>query len=138
MKSRRMRWAGHVACMGKRKGVYRVLVEKPDGQRHLGRPRHSWEDNIKLDIQEVGLGGGAIDWIDLAQDRDRKGVLANAEINLAHKFVFMCTQGKNMCVCHLQLWPCKYNKIFIRTLWLIVGHMLVYHVLLKMTHKITS
>jgi len=56
IKSRRMRWVWHVACMGDRIGVYRVLVWKPEGKSPLGRPRHIWEDNIKLDIQEVGCG----------------------------------------------------------------------------------
>jgi len=51
-----MRWAGHVARMGDRRGVYRVLVRKPEGKRTLGRPRRSWDDNIKIDIQEVGCG----------------------------------------------------------------------------------
>jgi len=57
MKSRRGRWAGHVACMGERIGAYRVLVEKPEGKRQLARPRRRWEYNIKMDIQEVGWGG---------------------------------------------------------------------------------
>ena len=61
-----MRQAGHVARMGERRGVYRVLVGKPEGMRPLGRPRRRWEDNIKMDLQEVGCGG--IDWIDLARD----------------------------------------------------------------------
>jgi len=56
IKSRRMRWAGHVARMGKGRGVYRVLVGKPEGKRPLGRPRRRWEDNIKMDHQEVGCG----------------------------------------------------------------------------------
>ena len=64
MKSRRMRWVGHVARMGDRRGVYRVLVGKPEGKRPLGRPRRRWEDNIKMDLQEVGSGG--LDWIELA------------------------------------------------------------------------
>ena len=68
-KSRRLRWAGHVARMGERKGVYRVLVGKPEGKRPLGRPRRKWEDNIKMDLQEVGCRG--MDWIELIQDRDR-------------------------------------------------------------------
>ena len=69
VKSRRMRWAGHVARMEEDRGVHRVLVEKPEGRRSLGRPRRRWEDNIKMDIQEVGGGRG--DWMELAQDRDR-------------------------------------------------------------------
>jgi hypothetical protein len=69
IKSIRMRWAGNLARMGERRGVYRVLVWKPEGKRPLGRPRHRWEDNIKMDYQEVGCGG--VDWIELAQDRDR-------------------------------------------------------------------
>ena len=60
-----MRWAGHVACMGERRGAYRILVDIPEGRRPLGRPRRRWEDNIKMDLQEVGVGAG-MDWIDLA------------------------------------------------------------------------
>ena len=80
IKSRRMRWAGHVACMEERRGVYRVLERKPEGKRPLGRPRHRWEDNNKIDLQEVG--GGGMDWIELAQDRDRWRALVNAVMNL--------------------------------------------------------
>jgi hypothetical protein len=69
LKSRRMRWAGHVAHMGEGRGVHRVLMGKPEGTRLLGRPRRRWEDNIKMDLQEVGCGG--MDWIELAEDRDR-------------------------------------------------------------------
>jgi hypothetical protein len=69
VKSRRLRWAGHVARMGKDRSVYRVLVGKPEGKRPLGRPRRRWEDNIKMDLQEIGVGCG--DWMELAQDRDR-------------------------------------------------------------------
>jgi hypothetical protein len=69
VKSRRMRWAGHVARMGEDRGVHRVLVGKPEGKRRLGRPRRRWEDNIKMDLQVVG--GGRVDWMELAQDRDR-------------------------------------------------------------------
>jgi len=75
-KSRRMGWAGHVARMGDGIGVYRVLVGKPEGSRPLGRPRRRWEDNIKTYIQEVGCGG--MDWIEVAQDRDRWRALVNA------------------------------------------------------------
>ena len=64
VKSRRMRWAGHVARMGEGRGVHRVLIGKPEGKRPLGRPRRRWEDNIKMDLQEVG--GGCADWVDLA------------------------------------------------------------------------
>ena len=60
--------------------MYRVLVGKPERKRPLGRPRHSWEDNIKMDLQEVGCGG--MDWIELAQDRDRWRALVNAVMNL--------------------------------------------------------
>jgi hypothetical protein len=69
IKSRRMRWTGNVARMGKRRGVCRVLVGTPEGNRPLGRPRCRWEDIIKVDIQELGCGG--MDWIELAEDRDR-------------------------------------------------------------------
>jgi hypothetical protein len=63
-----MRWVGHVACIGEERGVHRVLVGKPEGKRPLGRPRRRWEENIKMDVQEVGGGRG--DWRKLAQDRD--------------------------------------------------------------------
>jgi len=69
VKSRRMSWAGHVARMGEDRGVHRVLVANPEGKRPLGRPRRRWEDNIKMDLQEVVGGRG--DWMELAQDRDR-------------------------------------------------------------------
>ena len=80
--SRRMRWAGHVARMGKRRGVYRVLVGKPEGKRPPGRPRRRWEDNIKMDLQEVGRSCG--DWMEFAQDRDRWRAVVNAVMN--HRF----------------------------------------------------
>ena len=80
IKSRRMRWAWHVARKGERRGVYRVLVGKPEGKRPLERPRRRWEDNIKMDLQEVGCGG--MDWIELAQDKDRWRGLVNAVMNL--------------------------------------------------------
>ena len=77
-KSRR-RWAGHVARMGEG-DTCRILVGKPEGRRPLGRPRRSWEDNIKMDLQEVGSEG--MDWIELAQDRDRWRALVTAVMNL--------------------------------------------------------
>jgi len=80
MKSRRMRWAGHVARMGEGRGVYRFLVGTPEGKRPLGRPRRGWEDNIRMDLQEVGWG--CEDWIGLAQDRDRWRALVSAVMNL--------------------------------------------------------
>ena len=66
--------------MGEKRGVYRVLVGKPEGKRPLGRPRRRWEDNIKMYLQEVGCGG--VDWIELAQDRDWWRALVNAGMNL--------------------------------------------------------
>jgi hypothetical protein len=75
IKSRIMRWAGHVARMEERRGVYRVLVGKPEGKRPLGRPRCKWEDIIKIYYQEVGCG--VMDWIELAQDRERWWALNN-------------------------------------------------------------
>jgi len=80
IKSRRMRWAGHVAHMGEGRGVYRVLVGKPEGKRPPGRPRCRWEDNIRMDLREVGCG--CVDWMELAQDRDRWPALASAVMNL--------------------------------------------------------
>ena len=80
VKSRRMRWAGHVARMGQGRGVHRVLVGKPEGKRPLGRPRRRWEDNIKMDLHEVG--GGCEDWMELAQDRDRWRALVSTVMNL--------------------------------------------------------
>ena len=80
IKSRRMRWAGYVARMGEERGAYRVFMGKPEGKRPLGRPRRRWEDNIKMDLQEVGCG--YVDWIGLAQDRGRWRTLVSAVMNL--------------------------------------------------------
>ena len=80
IKSRRMRWTGHVARMGVERGVYMVLVGKPEGKRPLGRPRRRWVDNIRMDLQEVGCGH--VDWIRLAEDRDRRRTLVSAVMNL--------------------------------------------------------
>jgi len=80
IKSRRMRWAGHVARMGEGRGGYRVFVGKPERRRPLGRPRRRWEDNIKLDLREVECG--CVDWMELPQDRDRWRALVSAVMNL--------------------------------------------------------
>jgi hypothetical protein len=80
VKSRRMRWAGHVAHMGTERGVHRVLVVKPEGKRPLGKPRRRWEDNIKMESQEVGGGRGT--GMELAQDRDRWRALVSTVKNL--------------------------------------------------------
>ena len=92
IKWRRMRWPGHVARMGEERGVYRVLVGKPEGKIPLGRPRRRWVD-IRMDLQEVGCG--YVDWIGLAQDRDRWRTLVSAVMNLrvlwnAVKFLTSC------------------------------------------------
>jgi len=80
IKSRRLRWAGHVAHMGERRGVYIVLVGEPEGNRPLARPRHRWEDNIKVDLQEMVCGD--MDWLKVAQDRDWWWALVNVVMNL--------------------------------------------------------
>jgi hypothetical protein len=79
-KSRRMKLAGHVVRMGEGRGVYRVLVGKPEGRRPLERPRHRWEDNIRMDLREVGCV--CVDWMELAQDRNRWRALVSAVMNL--------------------------------------------------------
>jgi hypothetical protein len=80
IKSRSMRWAGHVACIGEGRGVYRVLVGRPEGKRPLGRPRRRWEDNIKMDLREIGIDGA--NWIQLAQDRVQWWGFVNTVMNL--------------------------------------------------------
>jgi hypothetical protein len=76
-----MRWAGHVARMGEGRNVYRVLVGKPEGKRPPERPRRRWQDGIKMDLREIGWGGG-VEWIHLAQDRDRCWAVVNTVMNL--------------------------------------------------------
>jgi len=80
IKSRKMRWPGRVTRMGEERGVYRVLVGKPEGKRPMGRPRLRWVNNIRTDIQEVGCG--YMDWIGLAQNRDSWRTLVSAVMNL--------------------------------------------------------
>jgi hypothetical protein len=80
MKSRRMRWTGHLARMGENRNAYRILVGMPDGKRPLGRPRRRWVDNIQMDLREIGWDG--VDWIDMAQDRDQWRALVNTVLNL--------------------------------------------------------
>jgi hypothetical protein len=74
-----MSWAGHVACMGEERKVYKILVKKPKGKRPLGRLRRRWEDGIRMSLREIGWG---VDWIRLAQDRDRWRAVVNAVMNL--------------------------------------------------------
>jgi len=78
--SRRMRWAGNVACMWERRGIYRGLLGKPEGKGPLGRHKYRWEDNIKMGLQEVRCG--VVDWIGVSQDRDRWRAIVNAVMNL--------------------------------------------------------
>jgi hypothetical protein len=80
IKSRRMRWAGHVTRMGEERRLYKVLVGKPEGKRPLGRPRLRWENEIRMDLREIGLRG--VDWIRLAQDRDLRRAVVSAVMNL--------------------------------------------------------
>jgi len=80
IKSRIMKWVGHVARMGEERGVYRFLVGKPEGRRTMGRPRRRWVDNIRMGLQEVGCG--YMDWLGLAQDRDRCRTLVSAVMKL--------------------------------------------------------
>jgi hypothetical protein len=80
IKSRKMRWAEHVARMGARRNANRILVGKLERRSPLGRPRHRYVDNTKVDIREIGWGG--MDWTDLAQDRDQRRALVNMEMNL--------------------------------------------------------
>jgi hypothetical protein len=80
IKSRQMRWAGYVAHMGEERKVYKVLTGNPEGERPLGRPRHRWEDGIRMDLRETGLG--VMDWIRLAQDRDQWRAVVSVVMNL--------------------------------------------------------
>jgi hypothetical protein len=81
IKLRRMRWAEHLARMGKKRNAYRLLVVKPEGRRQLGRTRRRWVDNIRMDFGE--LGWGDVDWIGLAKDRDRWKAVVKSVLNLS-------------------------------------------------------
>ena len=80
LKSRQLRWAEHVTRMEQFRNAYRVLVGKPEGKRHLGRPRRRWEDNIRVDLKEVGCDPG--EWIDLIEDRDQRRAYVREVMNL--------------------------------------------------------
>jgi hypothetical protein len=80
IKSRRMRWAGHVARMGKKRNAYRIVVGKPEGERPLGRLRYSWMDNINMDLRKIRRD--ELDWIDLSQDRNQWRALVNTVMNI--------------------------------------------------------
>jgi hypothetical protein len=80
IKAKRMRWAGHVACMGEVRGAYNILVGRPEGRRTLAIPRRRWKDNIKMDLREIGFGD--VGWIHLSQDRDTWRALVNTVMNL--------------------------------------------------------
>jgi hypothetical protein len=80
IKARRMRWVGHMACMREVRGAYNILVGRPEERRTLGRPRRRWEDNIKMDLREIGFGD--VDWIHLVQVRDTWRAVVNTVMNL--------------------------------------------------------
>ena len=80
IKSRRLRWAGHVARMEEGRSAFKILAGKPTGRRHLGRPRRRWEDNIRMDLEEIGINAG--NWVDSAQDRNYWRAVVNAALNL--------------------------------------------------------
>ena len=80
IKFRRLRWAGHVARMEEGRSTFKILTGKPTGKRPLGRPKCRWEDNIRMDLEEIGINAG--NWVDSAQDRDYWRALVNAALNL--------------------------------------------------------
>ena len=96
VKSSRLRCAGHVVRMGEGRGVHRVLVGKPEGKKPLGRPRHRWEENFKMDLQEVG---GVGDWMELVQDMDRMRALVNTVMNLRVPYVLSLHLNKYLLLC---------------------------------------
>ena len=80
IKSRRLRWAGHVVRMEEGRRAFKILTGKPTGKRPLGRPRRRWEDNIRMDLEDMGINAG--NWVDSAQNRNYWRALVNAELNL--------------------------------------------------------
>ena len=107
-----MRWVGHVARMGEERGVYRVLVGKPEGRRSLGRRRRRWVDNIMMDLQEVGCG--YMDWIELAQDRDRWRTLVSAVMNLRVRGISWLAANQLASqegLCTME-WVSKFEKVY--------------------------
>jgi hypothetical protein len=82
IRSRRMRWAGHVARIGEKKNAYRLMVVKPEGKRPIGRPRHRWVDNTRIEMDLSKIGWGCVDWIGLTQDRDKWRALVIAVMKL--------------------------------------------------------
>ena len=80
IKSRRLRWAGHVARMEEGRSAFKILTGKPTGKRPLGKPGRRWEDNIRMDLEDIGINAG--NWVDSAQDNDYWGALVNAALNL--------------------------------------------------------
>ena len=80
IKSKRLRWAGHVARMEESRSTFKILSDKPTGRRHLGRPRRRWKDNIRNDLEEIGINAG--NWIDSSQDRNYWIALVNVTLNL--------------------------------------------------------
>jgi hypothetical protein len=114
IKSRRMRWAGHVARMGEGWGAYRILVRRPEERRQFEIPRHGWEDNIKIDLKQVGWG--AMDWIELAQDRDRWRAFVTAVMNLGfHKMRGISWLAEKLLdsqegLCSMELVSCEISR----------------------------
>ena len=80
IKSRRLRWAGHLAIMEESRGAFKILTSKPTGKRHFGRPRRKWEDNIRMHLEEIGINAG--NWVGSAKGRDYWKALVNAALNL--------------------------------------------------------
>ena len=139
IKSRRMRWAGHVARMGEERGSYRVLVGKPKGKRTLGRPRRRWVDNIRMDLQEVGCG--YMDWIGLAQDQDDTSWSCSQAVSKPVWHIpLLCVQwktpndGQRDCPKHLEF----YSKSKFEKLLQLVGFIMRKQVMVQKKHHLES